>query len=127
MYGLTELQLAVRRVLWVRGEATVVEVQDTLHGERPLALTTVATLLSRLEKRGVVAYRQEGRTYVYRALVTEDAVRASMVSELAEQLFHGDVTGLVSQLLTSAEVGAEDLAKVRELVEARERELKERT
>jgi predicted transcriptional regulator len=125
MHGLTELQLAVMRVLWARGEATVVEVQEALREERPLAMTTVATLLSRLEKRGVVAYRTEGRQYVYRALVTEEEVRGSMLAEVTERLFHGDVASLVSQLLTGAEVSAEDLANVRQLIEARERELKE--
>jgi len=126
MHALTELQLAVMRVLWSRGEATVLEVQDSLHAERPLAQTTVATLLSRLEKRGVVAYRTDGRQYVYRPLITEDEVRGSVLAEVKDRLFQGDVTTLVSQLLTDAEVGAADLAKVRKLIEARERQLKEK-
>jgi predicted transcriptional regulator len=86
----------------------------------------VATLLSRLEKRAVVAYRTDGRQYVYRPLITEDEVRGSVLAEVKDRLFHGDVTTLVSQLLTGAEVGAADLAKVRKLIEARERELKEK-
>jgi predicted transcriptional regulator len=123
---LTALQLAVMRVLWRLGEATVVEVQEGLRAERPLAQTTVATLLSRLEKRGVVAYRTEGRQYVYRAVITEEDVRGSVLAEVTERLFHGELTTLVSHLLAGAEVGAEELAKVRELIEARERELRER-
>lgn len=126
MHALTELQLALMRVLWERGDATVVEVQEALRAERPLAQTTVATLLSRLEKRGVVAYRTEGRQYVYRALITEDEVRGSVLAEVTERLFHGDVATLVSHLLTGAEVDAEELAKVRELIDARERELEGR-
>lgn len=126
MHALTELQLAVMRVLWLRGEATVLEVQEALQPKRPLAQTTVATLLSRLEKRGVVAYRMDGRQYVYRPLITEDDVRSSALAEVKELLFEGDVTTLVSQLLTADEVGPADLAKVRKLIEARERELKGR-
>ena len=45
------------------------EMQRALHAERPLAASTIATLLSRLEKRGIVAYRIEGRQYVYRAVL----------------------------------------------------------
>ena len=56
---LTDLQLDLMRVLWERGEATVAEVRDELAG-RDLALTTVATVLSRLEKQDVVARRMEG-------------------------------------------------------------------
>jgi predicted transcriptional regulator len=112
--------------LWSHGEATVLEVQEALHDKRPLAQTTVATLLSRLEKRNVVAYRTDGRQYVYRPLITEDDVRGSVLAEVKDRLFHGDVTTLVSQLLTDAEVGAADLVKVRKLIEARERALKEK-
>ena len=55
-HQLTELQIAVMRVLWEKGEATVAEIWEALRPERGLAQTTVATLLCRLEKRGVVAH-----------------------------------------------------------------------
>jgi BlaI family transcriptional regulator, penicillinase repressor len=126
MHRLTGLQLAVMRVLWARGEATVVDVQEMLReDDRPLAQTTVATLLSRLEKRGVVSYRLEGRQYVYSALITEEDVRESVLADVTEGLFHGDVATLVSHLLTASEAGMSDLAKVRALIDAREQELKE--
>ncbi|HEX6749627.1 MAG TPA: BlaI/MecI/CopY family transcriptional regulator [Longimicrobium sp.] len=122
---LTDLQLAVLRVLWDRGEATVQEIHAALLDERGLAPTTVATLLTRLERRGVVARRADGRVHRYRARVTEPEVRRSMVGGLAARLFGGDVTALVSHLLGGDEVGAEDLERIRALVEQRERELKE--
>lgn len=53
---LTDLQLALLRVLWTRGEATVQDMVEALRPERDLAPTTVATLLSRLEKRRVVSH-----------------------------------------------------------------------
>ncbi|MPZ21128.1 MAG: BlaI/MecI/CopY family transcriptional regulator [Luteitalea sp.] len=125
-YSLTELQLALMRVLWARNEATVVEVQGALEAERPLAQSTVATLLSRLEKKGLLSHRVEGRQYVYRPTVSEADVKRSMVgqfAELAEGLFQGDVAALVSHLLTAQDVEAGDLARVKALIEAREREL----
>jgi len=122
---LTALQLDVLRVLWEQGEATVADVQRGL-GERRLALTTVATLLSRLEKRGVVAYRTEGRQYVYRALVDEAHVCRSALDDVTERLFAGDVATLVSALLSSGHVRAGDLARVKALIEEKERELQRR-
>jgi BlaI family penicillinase repressor len=98
-HSFTALQLAILRVLWERGEATVNEIWEALHDERGLAQTTLATMLSRLEKRGAVGHRTDARQYVYRALVTEDAARHSMVSELTARLFEGDVPALVSHLL----------------------------
>ena len=117
--ALTELQISLLRVLWDRGEATVAEICDALRSERPLAPTTVATLLSRLEKRGVVSHRTVARQYVYRATVSEQEVRRSMVGELTERLFDGDVTALVNHLLVSEAVGPDDLRKVRALLAER--------
>ena len=119
---LSELQLAVMRVLWQQKKAAVTEVQEALRSERGLALTTVATVLTRLEKAGLVAHRASGRHYLYRPLVSEEEVRRSMVSVLAERLFEGDVAALVSHLVNAREIKPGDLARVRQLIEAKERE-----
>jgi len=84
---LTDLQIALLRVLWDRREATVAEIAEALRPARDLAPTTIATLLSRLEKRGVVSHTAQGRQYVYRARVSEGEVRRSMVSGLTDLLF----------------------------------------
>lgn len=117
---LTDLQISLMRVLWSRGEAAVSDVHEAAFAERGLALTTVATILTRLEKAGLVSRRQAGRHYLYRALVSEEEVRRSMVSELAERLFHGDVTALVSHLLDEADIAPGDLDRVRRLIEQKQ-------
>jgi BlaI family transcriptional regulator, penicillinase repressor len=119
--SLTGLQLSVMRALWERGEASIADVQKALLPERVLAQTTVATLLSRLERRGVVAHRVDGRQYIYRATVAEPEVRRSMVADLTDALFGGDPAELISHLLASREIHPGDLDRVRELIEAKER------
>ena len=114
--SLTDLQLAIMRVLWDRAEATVVEVQTRLRPERDLAQTTIATLLSRLEKRGVVQHRLDGRQFVYRPLVTEQDVRRSMVSELTTLLFDGSPEALMSHLLRSRDMAPGDLDRVKRMI-----------
>ena len=116
IHQLTELQIGLLRVLWDRGEATVAEICDALRPARALAPTTVATLLSRLERRGVVRHRTVSRQFIYATAVSEDEVRHSMVSELTEQLFDGDVAELVSHLLSAREISPGDLEKVKELI-----------
>src|SRR5438034_8023316 len=116
-HQLTELQLAIMRVLWDRSEATVQEIWEALHAERGIAKTTVATMLSRLERRGVVTRRAQSRQYRYRAAVTEREVQHSMVGELTERLFDGDVTALVQHLLTGEDVSPGDIAKIRDMIE----------
>lgn len=117
IHQLTELQIAILRVLWDRGQATVAEICEGLKPERGLALTTVATLLSRLEKRGVVSHETRARQFVYQALVTESDVRHSMVRELTEQLFDGNVTALLTHLLSEREISAGDLERVKAMLE----------
>jgi len=117
---LTDLQLAIVRVLWTRGATTVVDVQEALMPDRPLAHTTVATLLSRLEKRGVVSHEIVGRQFQYRAEVTEPEVRRSMVGELTDMLFAGRPTALISHLIAEQEIRPGDLDEVKRLIAAAE-------
>lgn len=114
--SLTDLQFAIMRILWERSEGTVLDVQNRLRPDRDLAQTTIATLLTRLEKRGVVEHRLEGRQFVYRPLVTEQEVRRSMVSELTSLLFDGSSAALMSHLLRSREMEPGDIDRVKRLI-----------
>ena len=70
-----------------------------------------------LERRGVVTRRAEARQYHYRAAVSEQEVQHSMVGELTERLFDGDVTALVQHLLSGEDISPGDLAKIRNMIE----------
>ena len=118
-YHLGDLQLAIMRVLWGRGEATVADVHEALEPERGLALTTIATMLMKMEKKGVVDHRAEGRRFIYRPVVSESQVTRSMVADLTSQLFRGDVTALVNHLLSEHDIDSSELAQLRKLIEAR--------
>jgi len=111
--ALSDLQIAVMRVLWQRAEASVAEIAAVLGDERGLKYTTVATLLTRLQRRGVVTQRRENRQLVYRALVSEPHVRRSMVADLIGSLFGGDANALVAHLVDESEIAPGDLARVR--------------
>jgi len=117
--NISDLQLAVMRVLWQRGEAAVTDVHAELEPERGLAPTTIATILSRLERRGLVRHRSRGRQYLYSPVVSEQEIRRSMVAALTSRLFNGDATALVSHLLKSRDIAPGDLEKVRELLSQR--------
>jgi predicted transcriptional regulator len=101
------------RVLWSRGETSTADVAAELAEERNLKHTTVATLLTRLEKRGIVAQRRNGRQLFYRAIAGEAQVRRSMVADLVGALFDGDARALVAHLVQESEIAPGDLAKVR--------------
>ena len=111
--ALSELQIAVVRVLWRNGEASVTDIAKVLGDERGLKHTTVATLLTRLEKRGVVEQRREGRQLIYRALISEPQVRRSMVADLVGSLFGGDSRELVAHLVRESDLAPDDLENLR--------------
>ena len=123
-HQLTDLQLAILRVIWDKKEATVQEIWEALHADRGLAQTTVATMLSRLERRGVVTRRAQARQYHYTAAVTEQEVQHSMVGELTERLFDGDVTALMQHLLSGEDMSPGDIAKIRDMIDRVETESK---
>jgi len=112
---LTASQLTVMQVLWSRDEASVTDVQHAMTGRR-LALTTVATMLVRLEQRGLVSHRAEGRQYIYRSRVSPADVRETVTRELLRNLFDGDVTAFVTQLLDSRKLTREEVADLQRLV-----------
>jgi predicted transcriptional regulator len=115
-HTLGDLQHAIMAVLWERHEATAADVHEALREERGLAPTTIATMLRKMEDKGVVAHRAEGRQFVYSATVSEDQVRRSMVGELVERLFGGDPKALVAHLVSEHEIATGELSDLRRRV-----------
>ena len=120
-HHLGDLQHAIMRVLWDRGEATVAEVHKALLDQGQRALTTIATMLTKMEKKGVVTHRSEGRQYVYSPTVSEAEVTRTMVSDLLEKLFEGDATAMVGHLLQEQEIDQSELERLRNLIADRKR------
>ncbi|HPF14207.1 MAG TPA: BlaI/MecI/CopY family transcriptional regulator [Planctomycetota bacterium] len=125
-HHLGELQLAIIRILWEQGEATVAQVHQVLHSDGGRALTTIATMLKKMEKKDVVRHRLDGRQFVYQATVSESQVRNSMVSELTERLFQGDVAALVNHLIADERVDGDELAKLKRLISQAEQRSQEK-
>jgi predicted transcriptional regulator len=116
-HTLGELQHAIMQVLWTREEATVAEVHAALVDERGLAPTTIATMLRKMEDKGVVAHRVENRHFVYRPTVSEDLIRSSMVGELLDRLFAGDPAALVSHLVADRDIDEAEIERLRAMLD----------
>jgi BlaI family transcriptional regulator, penicillinase repressor len=115
---LGDLQLRIMRVLWDAGAATVSEVQQRLSRQR-LAYTTVATMLRKMEERGLVDHLEEGRKFLYRAVVSMNAVTRSMTGDLVDRLFDGSLADAVSHLLESRDVSRAELDRLEQLIRER--------
>ncbi len=114
------------KLLWSRGEMTVAELQQTLDSQSRLAYSTVSTVVSRMEKKGLVTHRTEDRVYYYRAAVTEESAGQSMVGEFVERIFAGSPSELVNHLLDGDQVDLTELQRIKALVSEHERKLKQK-
>src|SRR4051812_18548434 len=109
------------KLLWARQEATVADLHAQLQSD--LAYTTIATMLRKMETRGLVDHRLDGRSFVYRAAVAEDAVTRGMADHLVDRLFEGSLTDVVSHLLSTREVSRDELTQLARLIARRKKEL----
>lgn len=121
LHRLGDLQLRIMKVLWAGREATVAEVHEALAREQDLAYTTIATMLRKMEGRGLVRHRLEGRTFVYQPAIAADEVSRGMADHLLDRLFEGSLSGMVSHLLRTREVSREELSKLEQLIAERKK------
>jgi predicted transcriptional regulator len=92
------LELECLKALWGLGEGRVKDVRQVMIGNRKLAYTTVMTVLDRLEKRGGVVRRKNGRSFIYIPKVSREAMRRHAVKELVDGFFDGSSEALAKFL-----------------------------
>jgi BlaI family transcriptional regulator, penicillinase repressor len=92
------LELLCLNALWSLGQGNVKEVQGIVAQSRPLAYTTIMTVLDRLVRKGKAARRKQGRAFVYTAQTSRDAMRRVAIRELAAGFFDGSEAELLAFL-----------------------------
>ena len=111
----TDAELAILRVLWLRGRSTVREVFDALGGEG--AYTTVLKLLQIMTDKRLVRRDDAERTHVYEAAFSEDQTQKQIVSDLLDRVFDGSAGKLVLQALESGQASPAEIAEIRSLLD----------
>ncbi len=99
-------------ILWDRQEASVREVCDSLSREKPVAYTTILTMLKILKDKGFVAHRKQGKAFIYHPLVNQKEARKSALTKLINQLFQGSPEILAQHLIAENNL---DLAEIKAL------------
>src|SRR3954451_545386 len=116
--SIPDSELDVLKVLWDRGQATVREVLETLRSAgRQWSYATVATLLDRLETKGVVTSDRSELAFVYRPAITTQEVRQKRLNSLVDKLYQGEPGLLVLHLLKSHPLDARQAKEVRAVLE----------
>lgn len=122
-HRLGDLQLRIMKILWERKEATVTDVLEGLGSSVALAYTTIATMLRKMEAKGLVSHRAEGRSFLYRPLVAAEDVSRSMADHLVDRLFEGSLLEVVNHLLTTRDVSPDELRQLEKLIAEKKKNL----
>jgi BlaI family transcriptional regulator, penicillinase repressor len=114
---LTDGELRLMRVLWDKGEASVTDVVQALHGNPKPAYNTVLTLLRILEKKSYVTHRKDGRAFVFVPLVDKTHATKSALRTLVNRFFEGSPKLLMLNLLEEQDLSAEAFAQLKQRIE----------
>lgn len=113
---LTEAELRLMKLLWIRGESAVADLVRALPEETPLAYTTILTTIRILEQKGYVEHRQEGRAFLYRTCVAEHEASRHEIRHVLNRFFGNSREQLMLSLLGDEELTIEELRRLQEAI-----------
>jgi len=115
---LTEAELRLMRILWVRGESAVSDLVAAMPEGETLAYNSVLTTVRILEQKGYVSHRQDGRAFVYIPSVAEHEASRSEVRHVLSRFFGNSRERLLLSLLGDEEISGEELERLKEAIRA---------
>jgi predicted transcriptional regulator len=114
---LSEAQIEIMDLVWERGRATVTEVWKSLEARRPVARTTVLTVMDRLVKKGWLQRSTVDQQHVYSAVRSREAALGRMVQRLVDTAFAGSAENLVVALLDGRGISDEEAKRIRKRIQ----------
>lgn len=115
--ALSKSEMEVARIVWNLGEATVRDVFEAFPKERSIDFTTVQTYLRRLQTKGYLRAKRQGRAMVYKSRVRPDEVIRDTVNELVNRLFDGQPIPLLHHLIRDSSISEEEIHKLRKMID----------
>ena len=113
---LSNLQISVMKILWNNEQISVRNVHKLMNEVKPIALTTVATLLKRMEEKNIVGFEKNGRQHVYFPLISESDVKSSMLGNMLSHLFNNKPAELVHHLVDQDNMTEDELVLIRKIL-----------
>ncbi|HON66455.1 MAG TPA: BlaI/MecI/CopY family transcriptional regulator [Phycisphaerae bacterium] len=114
----TDGELEILKILWETGPAELGRICQAVRRSRPVATTTVATMLTVMLEKGLVKKTRGKRGYLWSAKVTREATAKRVLGKLLDRLFDGSARLLVSHLLTDERLSEADREEIARLLEA---------
>ena len=113
---LTDTELEIMHVVWELDGGTVRQVYEILNQQRPLAYTTVMTMMNILEEKGHLTRRKEGRAYHYQPVRPKSQVISGMVDDFVGRVFEGSAAPLVVSLVKDKKISKKDLDEIARMI-----------
>jgi len=114
---LTEAELRIMNVLWLKGSGTVQQVLDSLTQKPALAYNPALPTIRVLERKGYLKHLKDGRAHVYTPLVGQKEAMRSEIRHLVSRFFKNSQEQLVLNLLEDQGIGPEELARLRQMLD----------
>ncbi|HEY4378943.1 MAG TPA: BlaI/MecI/CopY family transcriptional regulator [Acidobacteriaceae bacterium] len=113
---LTEAELRLMKLLWVRGESSVSDLVAAMPNGEALAYTSVLTTIRILDQKGYVRHRQEGRAFLYSPCVEEHEASRSEIRHMMQRFFGNSRERLLLSLLGDEDIDADELRRLKEAI-----------
>lgn len=113
--AISPAETEVLRLVWDKEEATVQQIYESLPSNRKVTYVTVATLLRRLEEKGYLKHRLQGKAFIYAATDKKEEVIKRTIGDLVQRLFGGNPVPLMQHLAMHNEITEEDIERLRDL------------
>jgi BlaI family transcriptional regulator, penicillinase repressor len=122
---LSDAPLELINIVWDQGKATVGKIWKALAQRRSVSRNTVSTMVTRREEKGWLRHRVIGGTYLYSATHPREKVLPRMVHRLVDAAFQGSAEELVLSLLQGGRLSAEEVERIKVMLEKAEIEMRE--
>ena len=109
---LTDLQQAILDAIWSMGAATSEDLRAALHPRHRLKDSTMRTLLRRLESRGYITHKREGKVFVYRATIGQRSIAARAVQAIIDRFCAGSAEQFLAGMVDERVLSADEIQKL---------------
>jgi predicted transcriptional regulator len=115
--GPTDRELAILRILWDKGPATVRQVNEAMNEDEDTGYTTTLKLMQIMTDKGLLHRDDSQWRHIFRPASSQEKTQGYLVSELLDKAFAGSAEKLVMRVLSAKKVSVEERMRIKEMLD----------
>jgi predicted transcriptional regulator len=119
---LSELEALIMNYVWSKGPSSSEQIREGLAPRHPMKDATIRTILRRLEEKGYIGHRVEGRAFIYHGLDRPESVAVQAIRQLVDRFCGGSVEQLLVGMVDQEVISSEELSELAERIKSRKTE-----